>query len=89
MAGPRQTPMCRWKSSARPSVPTLDRKTVTQYIKDNTFDTIMGPISFEDQISNKYWTVGQWQDGKFRGVKSSQMDGAASSCQGRLELILT
>ena len=56
---------------------TLDRKTVTQYIKDNTFDTIMGPISFENQISNKYWTVGQWQDGKFRGVKSSQMDGAA------------
>ena len=57
---------------------TLDRKTVTQYIKDNTFDTIMGPISFENQISNKYWTVGQWQDGKFRGVKSSQMDGAAA-----------
>jgi branched-chain amino acid transport system substrate-binding protein len=56
---------------------TLDRKVVTQYIKDNTFDTIMGPISFEGQISNKFWTVGQWQDGKFRGVKSSQMDGAA------------
>ena len=56
---------------------TLDRATVTQYIKDNSFDTIMGPISFENQISNKYWTVGQWQGGKFRGVKSSQMDGAA------------
>tara|TARA_B100000674_G_scaffold287596_1_gene238024 strand:+ start:110 stop:1306 length:1197 start_codon:yes stop_codon:yes gene_type:complete len=56
---------------------TLDRKTVTQYIKDNTFDTIMGPISFDNQISKKYWTVGQYQDGEFRGVKSSQMDGAA------------
>ena len=55
---------------------TIDRATVTEYIKNNTFDTIMGPISFENQISNKYWTVGQWQGGKFRGVKSSQMDGA-------------
>lgn len=57
---------------------TIDRGTVTQYIKDNTFDTIMGPINFENQISNKFWTVGQWQNGKFYGVKSSNMDGAAS-----------
>ena len=56
---------------------TKDRAAVVDYIKANTFDTIMGPINFENQISNKYWTVGQWQDGKFRGVKSSNMDGAA------------
>lgn len=56
---------------------TLDRQAVIDYIKANSFDTIMGPISFENQISNRFWTVGQWQDGKFRGVKSSQMDGAA------------
>ena len=56
---------------------TKDRAAVVDYIKANTFDTIMGPINFENQISNKYWTVGQWQDGRFRGVKSSNMDGAA------------
>ena len=56
---------------------TLDRKAVTQYIKDNAFDTIMGEIKFEDQISNKFWTVGQWQGDKFYGVKSSNMEGAA------------
>lgn len=55
---------------------TLDRAAVTQYIKDNTFDTIMGPINFQNQVSHKYWTVGQWQDGRFVGVKSVGMDGA-------------
>ncbi len=56
---------------------TKDRAAVVDYIKNNSFDTIMGPINFENQISNKFWTVGQWQGGKFRGVKSSNMDGAA------------
>lgn len=55
----------------------VDREKVTQYIKDTTFDTIMGDISFENQVSNKFWTVGQWQDGVYRGVASSNMDGAA------------
>jgi len=55
----------------------VDREKVTQYIKDTTFDTIMGDISFENQVSNKFWTVGQWQDGVSRGVASSNMDGAA------------
>ncbi|WP_417684998.1 amino acid ABC transporter substrate-binding protein [Roseibium sp.] len=54
----------------------LDRAKVTQYIKDNTFDTIMGDIKFENQNSEKYWTVGQWQDGVFRGVASVNVDGA-------------
>jgi branched-chain amino acid transport system substrate-binding protein len=56
----------------------VDREKVTQYIKDTTFDTIMGDITFENQVSNKFWTVGQWQDGVYRGVASSNMDGAAT-----------
>lgn len=55
----------------------VDQAKVTQYIKDNTFDTIMGPISFENQISSKFWAVGQWQDGVFRGVAGNDIDGAA------------
>lgn len=58
-------------------VGSVDREAVIQYIKDNSFDTIMGPIRFENQNSEKYWTVGQWQDGVFRGVSSVNMDGAA------------
>lgn len=57
-------------------VGAADRKAVTQYIKDNTFKTIMGDINFENQVSYKYWTVGQWQDGVFYGVASSRMKGA-------------
>lgn len=55
---------------------TLDRDVVTQYIKDNTFDTVMGMLSFENQVSHTYWSVGQWQDGVFRGVKGTNVDGA-------------
>ncbi|MEJ8473266.1 amino acid ABC transporter substrate-binding protein [Roseibium algae] len=54
----------------------LDREKVTAYIKANTFDTIMGDISFDNQNSNKFWTVGQWQDGVFRGVASVNVEGA-------------
>lgn len=57
-------------------VGSTDREAVTQYIKDNTFDTIMGDIKFENQFSNKFWTVGQWQDGTFYGVSSVNVDGA-------------
>ena len=56
---------------------TLDKETVTQYIKDNTFDTVMGDLSFKNNFSNTFWSVGQWQDGVFRGVKGSTVDGAA------------
>jgi branched-chain amino acid transport system substrate-binding protein len=54
-----------------------DREKVTQYIKDHSFDTVMGELKFEDQNSRKYWTVGQWQDGVFRGVDAVNIDGAA------------
>lgn len=56
---------------------TLDRDVVTQYIKDNSFDTVMGMLSFEDNVSHTYWSVGQWQDGVFRGVKGVGVEGAA------------
>ena len=55
---------------------TLDREVVTQYIKDNTFDTVMGDLNFKNNFSNTFWSVGQWQDGVFRGVKGSNVDGA-------------
>ena len=30
---------------------TLDKETVTQYIKDNSFDTVMGMLTFENNVS--------------------------------------
>jgi len=55
---------------------SADRDVVTQYIKDNSFDTVMGTITFENNNSAKFWSVGQWQDGVFRGVKGVGVEGA-------------
>ncbi len=57
-------------------VGSLDRKAVTAYIKSHTFDTVMGPITFVNQNNEKYWTVGQWQNGGFYGVSSTGRAGA-------------
>jgi branched-chain amino acid transport system substrate-binding protein len=57
---------------------SIDRDVVTQYIKDSSFDTVMGILKFENNVSNTFWSVGQWQDGVFRGVKGSNVDVAVS-----------
>ncbi|QKV17599.1 amino acid ABC transporter substrate-binding protein [Oricola thermophila] len=56
---------------------TLDKAAVIDAIKNGTFDTIMGEWTFEDNIITKYWTVGQWQDGVFRGIASTGVGGEA------------
>lgn len=56
----------------------LDREAVSQHLKEATFDTVLGPISFdENNFNNAFWTVGQWQDGVFHGVASRNRDGKA------------
>ncbi|MEM6460740.1 MAG: amino acid ABC transporter substrate-binding protein [Pseudomonadota bacterium] len=56
----------------------LDREAVSAYLKDNTFDTVLGPMTFGEHNSNAaFWTVGQWQDGVFRGVAARERDGVA------------
>ena len=55
---------------------TLDRDQVSAYIKANSFDTVMGTLTFEGNNSATFWSVGQWQDGVFRGVKGSNVSGA-------------
>ena len=57
------------------AVGTKDRKAVTEYIKHNTFNTVMGTIKYKNQVNEKYWTVGQWQNGKFYGVSSTGRGG--------------
>jgi len=57
-----------------------DRATVLAYLQDraNTYDTVLGPMNFNENNDNeRYWTVGQWQDGVFRGVAARGRDGAA------------
>ena len=40
-----------------------DRKAVTDYIKKNSFKTVMGDWTFKNQVIDNVWTVGQWQGG--------------------------
>lgn len=55
----------------------LDRAAVIEHIRPTTFDTVLGPMAFsEHNLNPDFWTVGQWQDGQFKGVASRGRDGA-------------
>ena len=56
---------------------TLDKAAVAEYIGANGFETVIGPVSWDENNSNaEYWTVGQWQGGVFKGVASTGREGA-------------
>jgi branched-chain amino acid transport system substrate-binding protein len=56
---------------------SLDKAAVTEAIKGGTFETVLGSIELDGNVNRKFWTVGQWQDGKFYGVASTGMGGEA------------
>ena len=59
---------------------TTDKAAVAEYIGNNSFDTVIGPIDWDENNSNaKYWTVGQWQGGVFKGVASTGREGAVAA----------
>jgi len=57
-------------------VGSKDRAAVTEYIKNNSFKTAIGPMRFKNQNNEEFWTVGQWQNGVFYGVSSTGRPGA-------------
>lgn len=59
-------------------VGSTDREAVTAYIKENAFKTVVGEVKFNNQNESRFWTVGQWQDGVFYGVRSTGRPGAKS-----------
>ncbi len=54
----------------------VDKAAVTDYIKKNSFKTVLGDWRFKNQTIEQFWTVGQWQGGKFVGVESTGKAGA-------------
>ena len=56
----------------------VDRKAVLKHVKSNTFDTIIGKVDMRKQAIPFYWTVGQWQNGFFEGVKGVGIPSAKS-----------
>ena len=48
---------------------STDKAVVSEYIASNSFDTVMGTISWDEHNNNSsYWTVGQWQGGVSRAL---------------------
>lgn len=57
----------------------IDRKAVRDAIAGGTFDSVIGPVSFSDDLRiDSLFVVGQWQDGQFRGVGPGDKAGAAT-----------
>ena len=49
-------------------VGSTDREAIVKYLKNNKFKTIAGELDIRNQKLDKFYTVGQWQDGKFLAV---------------------
>ena len=49
-------------------VGAVDRDAVTEYLKKNTFQTLIGEIDLRSQMQNIAYTVGQWQGGFFHSI---------------------
>ena len=56
----------------------IDRAAILKHIKSNVFDTLMGPVDLRKQNLPIWWTVGQWQNGVFEGVKGTGTSGEKS-----------
>lgn len=54
-----------------------DRAAVVEAIKNGTFDTVIGEISFDNNVNPNVWTVGQWRDGTFVAVAAEGMSVSA------------
>ncbi len=56
-------------------VGAADRAAVIDYMKNHTFKTVMGDVTFKNQHNEVFWTVGQWQGGRYYGVASTGRPG--------------
>jgi branched-chain amino acid transport system substrate-binding protein len=55
----------------------VDRFQIVRLLRQETFDTILGPLKLEGNIFRGNWLIGQWQDGEFVAVMPER-PGAAS-----------
>lgn len=74
-AGPVTYASLQVLEQAIEAVGAPDRAAVTAHIKSGSFKTVMGDWKFKNQVIENFWTVGQWQGGKFNGVASTGKPG--------------
>lgn len=56
----------------------VDRPAIVKVLQQDTFNTLSGPLRFENNIARDAWLVGQWQGDTFRGVSPKNREGAAA-----------
>jgi branched-chain amino acid transport system substrate-binding protein len=54
---------------------------VVSTLASTTFNTVSGPLRFENNILRNGWMVGQWQGGVFKGVAPLNQEGATQVIQ--------
>lgn len=54
----------------------IDRAAVIKQLQIGTFETIVGPVKFKDNLYTETWYVGQWQGGEYYGVGPTDKPGA-------------
>jgi branched-chain amino acid transport system substrate-binding protein len=74
-AGPVTYASLQVLEQAIEAVGAPDRAAVTEHIKKASFKTVMGEWKFKNQVIEQFWTVGQWQGGRFVGVASTGKPG--------------
>jgi branched-chain amino acid transport system substrate-binding protein len=67
-ASPIYHSLLQMLTQAFEGVGSFDREAITAHLKKNTYKTIIGEIDVRNQRLNRYWTVGQWQEGTFHAV---------------------
>lgn len=56
----------------------IDRPEIIKVLQSGTFDTLAGPLHFENNIIKNTWLVGQWQGDTFAAVAPASRPGAKS-----------
>ncbi len=67
-ASPVYHSLLQMLTQAFEAVGSFDRDAITAHLKANTYKTIIGDVDVRQQKLNRYWTVGQWQEGLFHAV---------------------
>jgi branched-chain amino acid transport system substrate-binding protein len=57
----------------------VDRPAILNELKAGSFETVLGPIKFNNQVLHGIFHVGQWQNGVFQGVGPSNLKGAKAA----------
>ncbi|MGA2816053.1 MAG: amino acid ABC transporter substrate-binding protein [Xanthobacteraceae bacterium] len=54
----------------------IDRVAVIKELQTGTFETVVGPVKFKNNLYEDTWWVGQWQNAEFEGIAPASLPGA-------------